>query len=117
MVKFTRPSQAPLTPYATLLASPHWDDDKIRARFHVITRTNHPDRPGALGQPGPLWYAASAAYSLIKTEALRITWLKHKALFAGLCPLCQGSGVIGGSGVGGSKPKICAKCGGEGRPK
>ena len=107
------------TPYAVLNVRPADGDAGIRARFHELSQTQHPDarlyiRGAKAGEPGPLWFAISKAYSQIKTAALRTGLERVTASLSGLCPTCQGVGVTGGqlSGV-----KLCAACAGEGRLK
>ena len=105
-----------MTPYAELLVRPSDSDEVIRKRFHVLSRTEHPDRDGAQGEPVPRWYALAAAYGAVKTLSMRTAWATNQLRLSGLCAVCQGSGVTG-SRVGRAVPKVCAACGGEGRVK
>jgi DnaJ-class molecular chaperone len=101
-----------LTPYAVLLLRPSATDDEIRQRFHALAKTQHPDRDGAGGTPGPLWYALSAAYTSIKRQANRDAWERAEALRSRRCAACKGAGTTGGR-LGGVK--VCAACLGTGR--
>ena len=101
-----------LTPYAVLLLKPNTTDDEIRKRFHQLAKSQHPDRSGAQGIPGPLWHGLTSAYNQVKTQTARSTWERHAALKAGRCVICKGQGVLGGRLSGGIK--ICDKCRGEG---
>ena len=85
-----------MTPYAELLCRPVDSDDEIRARFHALARTQHPDRAGAKGRAGPRWYSLAEAYAHVKTVALRAGWERTQALLSGRCPKCGGLGVTGG---------------------
>ena len=105
-----------MTPYAVLLVRAVDSDELIRKRFHVLARTQHPDRDGAAGHPGLDWFRISRAYSLIRTTGLRATWAREQKMLSGWCTACQGTGVTG-SRVGGCKVRLCASCGGEGRTK
>lgn len=102
-----------MTPWAELLLRPTATDDEVRARFHVLARAQHPDRPGAGGLEGPRWGVLVQAYGLVKTAALRASWARRQALLSGRCAKCQGSGVTGGRL--GKPVKICPACCGEGR--
>jgi DnaJ-class molecular chaperone len=102
-----------MTPYAELLVRPSDGDDVIRRRFHVLSRTEHPDRNGAGGRPGPRWYALAAAYAAIKTAGARAAWEKAHAGWAGQCRTCSGSGVTGSPAAGGVR--LCQVCAGGGR--
>lgn len=103
-----------MTPYAVLLVRPSDDDLTIRKRFHVLSRTEHPDRDGADGEPGARWYVLTAAYGAVKTLILRRAWEAGQKRLSGLCTACRGFGVSG-SRVGHSAPHVCVACGGEGR--
>jgi DnaJ-class molecular chaperone len=103
-----------VTPYAVLLVRPSDDDLTIRKRFHVLSRTEHPDRDGAGGAPGAQWYVLTAAYGAVKTLMLRRAWEASQKRLSGLCASCQGFGVTG-SRVGRAVPRICGACGGLGR--
>ena len=103
-----------MTPYAELMVRPLDGDLTIRQQFHVLSRTEHPDRDGSGGVPGPRWYALTAAYGAIKTERLREALAARRSHLSGLCKPCRGLGVMG-SRVGGSKVLLCAACKGEGR--
>ena len=104
-----------MTPYAELLLLPTADDASIRQRFHVLSRTEHPDRLGTngrpVGAPGERWIPVTQAYSLIKTATLRKAWERSQALLAGRCKTCRGAGVQG-SRI--TSTRICASCAGEG---
>lgn len=103
-----------MTPYATLLVRASDGDEAIRARFHALSRHEHPDRPGAQGVPGEQWYPLAGAYSMLKTEALRTTWERTQRGLSGLCATCKGFGVVGTRKFGG-KIRICEACEGKGR--
>ena len=105
-----------MTPYTVLLVHPTDSDETIRRRFHALSAHHHPDRAGARGVPGPLWYDITEAYSAIKTETKRAALEKHGAKLAGRCAVCRGSGVVG-SRFAGSKIKVCEVCKGEGRKR
>lgn len=102
-----------MTPWAELLLRPTATDDEVRARFHVLARDQHPDRPGAGGLEGARWHALVQAYSQVKAGPLRAAWERQQALLSGRCAKCQGVGVVGGRL--GKPVKICAVCQGKGR--
>lgn len=99
-----------MTPYAVLLVRPLNTDDEIRKRFQQLAVHHHPDRDGAGGTPGPLWYYITAAYTAIKTEAKRKALEEELKHSAGVCGTCAGSGVTGRKVV-----QVCASCLGMGR--
>jgi len=103
-----------VTPYAILLVRPLDTDATIRARFHLLSKDQHPDRWNAGGVPGPNWYVLVGAYAAIKIQALRDVWISRQRGLSGLCKSCDGTGVVG-SRVGGSKIRLCTACDGEGR--
>jgi DnaJ-class molecular chaperone len=104
-----------MTPYAILLVRPADTDETIRAAFHKLSVQHHPDKHP--GQPVPReWYAAVAAYSVIKSQKLRAAYDRHMLGLSGLCCACRGSGVRG-SRVGRSKVQPCQSCAGEGRTR
>lgn len=103
-----------MTPYAILLVRPADTDATIRARYHQLIQDQHPDRGGASGVPGPLWYTYTEAYCAVKTAPVRAAWLAKHSVLRGLCKPCKGSGVAG-SRVAGGKVKHCPACKGEGR--
>ena len=105
------------TPYAFLLVKPGDDDLTIRKRFHELSKTQHPDRHGAGGAPGPLWQPLVDAYGQVKTAALRVQWHREQVQLARLCPTCEGLGVTWKRVGKDRSPIICEKCGGEGRVK
>ncbi len=102
----------PLTPYAELLVSPSAGDKEIRQVFQALARTEHPDRDGADGEPGPRWFAVAGAYARIKTEASRATWAAEMQLRSGVCEACGGFGVAGSRLT---RVRACGACGGVGR--
>ena len=101
-----------LTPYAVLLLRPSATDDEIRQRFHALAKDQHPDRDGAGGAPGPLWFTLTAAYTSIKSQPSRDAWERAEALRSRRCASCKGVGTTGGR-LGGVK--VCAACAGTGR--
>jgi DnaJ-class molecular chaperone len=102
-----------MTPYATLMVKPLDGDLTIRQAYHALAKRHHPDK--SLGKPVPKeWYAASAAYAVIKTEDARRRYADYTSKLAGVCQACSGSGVKG-TRVGRSKVRICVMCEGEGR--
>jgi DnaJ-class molecular chaperone len=103
-----------MTPYATLLLRPSDSDDTVRARFHALSKHEHPDRPGAGGVPGTFWYVLTDAYASVKTAELRAGWERAQRSLSGLCPECDGFGVQG-SRVAGGKIRVCDACEGQGR--
>lgn len=110
----TKAKNAPLppTPYAELLVSPSAGDREIRQVFQALARTEHPDRDGAGGEPGPRWFAVAGAYARIKTEAARATWSAEMRLRSGACEACGGFGVVGSRLT---RVRACGACGGVGR--
>ena len=105
-----RKEPLPLTPYAIMLVRSLDSDKTIRDRFYVLSRQQHPDRGGANGQPGPLWYELTAAYAAIRTQGVRDAWERQQAMLAGRCAACKGTGVQGRKTI-----AQCATCGGKGR--
>jgi len=104
-----------VTPWAELLLNPITATDvTVRKAFQALSRSEHPDLRTDR-QPGPRWFAATAAYSAVKTLGLRTTWHRRQAALAGLCGGCGGVGVtvkLVGKGKG---VRVCAACAGEGR--
>jgi len=102
-----------MTPWAVLNLDPdRAGDAEVRAAFHNLSRTEHPDaRPDA--QPGPRWHAARDAYAALRDRRGRETWHAMQAALAGLCPTCTGLGVT----IAGRKRMVatCSECRGEGR--
>ncbi len=102
-----------MTPWAVLNLDPdRAGDAEVRAAFHALSRTEHPDaRPDA--HPGPRWQAARDAYAALRDRKARDTWHAQWYALAGLCSACAGTGVT----VTGRKHAVtaCAACGGEGR--
>jgi len=103
-----------MTPYAILLVRPVDSDETIRKRFHVLSKGQHPDRIGAKGTPGPEWYEQAAAYSCVKTEALRKEWAAYRKQLARQCVTCGGCGVVWKRIGKDQGTKVCAQCAGEG---
>lgn len=102
-----------MTPYAILLVRPTDDDATIRRAFHEQSKRHHPDKTP--GQPAPKeWYAAVAAYSVIKTADSRARHDRYMQGLSGVCTACSGSGVRGTRSAG-SKIRLCDRCAGEGR--
>jgi DnaJ-class molecular chaperone len=106
-----------VTPYAVLLVKPTDDDDMIRKRFHELARSQHPDRDGAAGVPGPLWQTLIDAYGQVKTAQLRAAWHQAQVHLARLCLTCEGLGVTWRRVGKDRAATICGKCNGEGRVK
>ena len=103
-----------LTPWAALGIRPSAATDlSVRQRFHVLSRSQHPDRPGADGVPGPDWYRLTAAYGAVKTDVLRAGWAAMQARFSGGCAACSGSGVAPGRNK--TPVALCGACRGAGR--
>ena len=104
-----------MTPWAELLVNPAMvTDEVVRKAFQALSRTEHPDLRRDR-QPGPRWFAITAAYSAVKTTGLRATWHRQQAALAGLCGGCGGVGVtvkLLGKDKG---VRPCATCAGEGR--
>lgn len=103
-----------MTPYAVLLAKPTDTDETIRKLYHAIAREAHPDSAGPDMKPSDLWFAATEAYTAIKTEDRRARWEEQQALLSGRCTECEGSGVRGTRMFKG-KIKLCGACKGGGR--
>lgn len=105
-----------MTPWAELLLDPARADDRaVRARFHKLSRAQHPDRDGAAGKPGPQWYALTAAYQAINTAERRAVWAARQSHLASLCEGCRASGVqirLTGREKG---VRVCTVCSGTGR--
>jgi len=106
-----------MTPYAVLLVKPTDDDLTIRKRFHELSKAQHPDRFGAAGVPGPLWYLISEAYGQVKTAEARRTWNEWQRKLARTCGDCEGSGVVWKRLGKDKSAKLCTTCNGEGRTK
>ena len=106
-----------MTPYALLLVKPTDEDAVIRRRFHILAKSEHPDRPGADGVPGTMWYVLKAAYEAVETQERRDNWARRQAHLSGLCTACRGCGVtwrrVGVAARQG--PVVCASCAGAGR--
>ena len=106
-----------MTPYALLLVKPTDEDAVIRHRFHILAKSEHPDRPGADGVPGTMWYVLKAAYEAVETQERRDNWARRQAHLSGLCTACRGCGVtwrrVGVAARQG--PVVCASCAGAGR--
>lgn len=96
-----------MTPWAELLVRPGDGDERVRAAFHRIAETQHPDANG--GAVGPRWHAARDAWAALRTEALRTKAARAVETRAGNCAACQGYGVVG------LGPRLCPTCRGEGR--
>lgn len=101
-----------MTPYAILLCKPSDSDETIRRLYHKHAEAHHPDVNG--GAADEQWYAATSAYSAIKTEEKRFEWRQRHCLLSGLCHKCASAGVVG-SRLAGGKIKVCVACGGKGR--
>ena len=102
-----------MTPYATLMVRPADDDATIRRAFHALSKRHHPDKTPS--QPAPKeWYAAVAAYSVIKSADGRAKHDRYMQGLSGVCAACRGSGVRGTRSAGG-KLRLCDTCFGEGR--
>lgn len=105
-----------MTPWAELLLDPaDAGEREVRARFHALSRTQHPDRDGAAGMPGPRWAAVCAAYQAVKTSALRAEWERRQRALAGRCAKCEGTGVSVQRTGKNRGVSVCTKCEGEGR--
>lgn len=103
-----------MTPYAILLVRSGDGDDVISRRFQSLSKSQHPDRPGAGGEPGPEWYAIANAYTVIRYADARLKWKEAMRMLSGLCSDCKGYGTVG-SRVLGSKVRVCGSCQGVGR--
>ncbi len=102
------------TPYAVLLLDPRLDDDAtVRRLYHAFARQSHPDITGV--QAVDAWYAATQAYTALKTQAARAAWRKAQRMLSRLCPVCDGYGVTPPMRRRGQPPAICDKCKGVGR--
>lgn len=106
-----------MTPYAVMCIKPSDDDQVIRKRFHELSKSQHPDRDGAGGVPGPQWQALVDAYGQVKTVGHRTAWHQAQVHLARLCSTCEGLGVIWRRVGRDRSPIICEKCNGEGRVK
>jgi DnaJ-class molecular chaperone len=91
-------------------------DDVIRARYHALSKNEHPDRPGGNGLPGTMWYVLMEAYQKIKTQDRRDAFDAAQKRLSGFCKICNGAGVRGSRSAG-SKIRACDICGGEGRKR
>lgn len=100
------------TPYAVLLVRPGDPDEVIRRAYHEIARREHPDAVAA--KPSDSWFAATEAYSAIKTAEKRAAWEAGARLLSGGCAACKGCGVKGTRMFKGVI-RVCEGCGGEGR--
>ena len=105
------------TPFAVLQIKPSDDDLTIRKRFHELSKSQHPDRPGAGGIPGPLWQQLVDAYGQVKTATHRTAWHQAQAQLARLCHTCEGLGVTWKRVGRDRSATICGECNGEGRVK
>jgi len=111
-----------VTPYAVLLVRSSDGDDAVRRAYHAIARLTHPDvRRGlpsqAQARATERWHAATMAYSLVKTQALREAWARSVAGLAGVCITCDGLGVTWRRLGNDRAVKICARCDGAGRTR
>jgi DnaJ-class molecular chaperone len=105
-----------MTPYAVLLLTPRDSDDVVRAAFHALSRDQHPDRDGADGVPGTMWYAIVNAYTALKTTSSRAVYDRALKSLAGVCSTCGGYGTVGTRRFKGTI-RLCTTCKGEGRVK
>lgn len=101
-----------MTPYAVLKVKQTDTDEVIRKTYHAIARTAHPDVDGL--KPSDLWFAATEAYTAIKTTGARISWEAKLRIQARTCTKCRGYGITG-SRIGGIGIRVCAACKGDGR--